>query len=121
MALLPGRCAGKPVDLAEALRESKLKNFKGLLLPPDAVDRALAAVSAQDGSRDGIEVGHALAVYQAGQMVVDTVSDKPNYLVQLPDERGGELMVFRVFEKVSFGLIMEATRALHVNDRVRKP
>ena len=42
-------------------------------------------------------------------------------LVQLPDERGGELMVFRVFEKVSFGLIMESTRALHVNDRVRNP
>ncbi len=73
------------------------------------------------GSREGIEVCHALAVYQAGEIVPDFVSGKVNDSVQLPDERGGELMVFRVFEKVSFGLIMEATRALHVNDRVRNP
>lgn len=73
------------------------------------------------GSREGLEVGHALAVYQAGAMIRDTISRDPKDVVQLPDEHGGELMVFRVFDKVSFGLIMEATRPLHVLDKVRNP
>jgi len=29
--------------------------------------------------------------------------------------------VFRSFEKVSFGLVMKATRAIHINDFVRTP
>jgi hypothetical protein len=73
------------------------------------------------GTREGIEVGHALAVYQAGERMRDMVSGKPDDWVQLPDERGGELMVFRVFDKVSFGLILEASRALHLMDKVRNP
>ncbi len=73
------------------------------------------------GSREGLEVGHALAVYQTGGLVRDTVSKNPKDLVRLPDERGGELMVFRVFDKVSFALIMKATRPLHVLDKVRNP
>ena len=30
-------------------------------------------------------------------------------------------MIFRSFEKVSFGLIMKATDAIHINDFVRTP
>jgi len=41
--------------------------------------------------------------------------------VTLPDERAGVLMVFRTFDQVSYGLVMEATRAIHVYDRVRNP
>lgn len=73
------------------------------------------------GSREGIEVGHTLAIFQTGDTVRDIVSKDPNDVVKLPDERGGELMVFRVFEKVSFGLVLKATRALHVLDIVKNP
>lgn len=41
--------------------------------------------------------------------------------VQLPDERAGELMVFRVFDRVSFGLVLNTQRSVHVFDKVRNP
>jgi hypothetical protein len=39
----------------------------------------------------------------------------------LPLERAGDLMVFRAFDRVSFALVMEATRPMHVQDRVLPP
>ncbi|MBK1655613.1 LysM peptidoglycan-binding domain-containing protein [Allochromatium vinosum] len=38
-----------------------------------------------------------------------------------PFERSGVLMVFRVFDRVSFGLILDTTRALRVGDWVAPP
>lgn len=40
-------------------------------------------------------------------------------LVELPEEYAGVLMVFRTFEKVSYGLVMEADTPIHVLDSVR--
>ena len=73
------------------------------------------------GERDGMEVGHVLRVYQRGEVIRDTVSKKRGDTVRLPDEEAGVLMIFRTDEKVSFGLIMKATRAIHLNDFVRTP
>lgn len=72
------------------------------------------------GTRDGLEPGHVLAIYQDG----DTARNPDSWLgfhVDLPDERAGILMVFRTYEKVSYGLVMEAYRSLHVNDKVTNP
>ena len=41
--------------------------------------------------------------------------------VQLPEERAGELMVFRSFDNVSYGLVMNTQRTVHINDHVRNP
>jgi hypothetical protein len=73
------------------------------------------------GARDGMEIGHVMRVYQQGGLIKDTVSSKYSKTVRLPDEEAGVVMVFRTFDKVSFGLIMAATRAIHVNDFVRTP
>ncbi|MGD2074543.1 MAG: LysM peptidoglycan-binding domain-containing protein [Gammaproteobacteria bacterium] len=73
------------------------------------------------GEREGIDVGTVFAVSQAGAVIPDQVSKERNASVRLPDERAGLLMVFRTFEKVSFGLIMKATSALHVGDKIAKP
>jgi len=73
------------------------------------------------GARDGIEIGHVMRVYQQGELIKDTVSDKHGKTVRLPDEEAGVVMVFRIFDKVSFGLVMSATRAIHINDFVRTP
>jgi len=70
------------------------------------------------GTREGLEVGHALSVYQAGDVVRDTVSEDPKDSVTLPDEYAGVAMVFKVFEKVSYAIVMKANRAMHVGDRV---
>ena len=40
-------------------------------------------------------------------------------LVELPEEYAGVLMVFRIFENVSYGLVMEAVSPIHVLDSVR--
>lgn len=70
------------------------------------------------GARDGLESGHVLAIYQDGGTARDPVNRRS---VELPDERAGILMVFRTYEKVSYALVMEANRALHVKDRVTNP
>jgi hypothetical protein len=41
--------------------------------------------------------------------------------VQLPDEYAGYLMVFRSFEEISYGLIMQASNEIRVLDKVRNP
>ena len=44
-----------------------------------------------------------------------------NERVKMPDEQAGILMVFRVFDHVSYALVMNATRTLHVLDRGTNP
>ncbi len=73
------------------------------------------------GKQQGMEAGHVLAAYQAGYEVRDLVSPDPHDTVRLPDERAALLMVFRPFDRVSYALVMQATRPLRVGDRVRSP
>jgi hypothetical protein len=80
------------------------------------------------GVRDGLQPGNVLAVYSASDPVEDdskrgfvsphTVFSKK---VDLPDERTGTFMVFKSFDRMSFGLIMEATDVIHVADSVQSP
>ncbi len=70
------------------------------------------------GTREGMESGHVLAIYQQGETLKDPVKGGK---VTLPEEHAGLLMVFRTFEKVSYALIMEATRPIHLLDAVRNP
>jgi len=73
------------------------------------------------GTREGMETGHVMRIFQQGETIRDRFSDNRRERVKLPDEDAGVVMIFRTFEKVSFGLIMEATRAIHINDYVRTP
>jgi len=41
--------------------------------------------------------------------------------VELPEERIGELMVFRSFDRISYALIMQISRPVHIHDSVRNP
>ena len=41
--------------------------------------------------------------------------------VRLPDERTGTFMVFKTFDRMSYGLIMEATDIISVLDKVENP
>ena len=70
------------------------------------------------GEREGLQIGNVMAIFKAGEIVTDRVRGGK---VVLPDERAGLLMVFRTFEKMSFALVLEADRALAVNDKVRNP
>ena len=70
------------------------------------------------GARHGLEPGHVLSVWQAGNRVPDRFGGGR---VQLPDEYAGYLMVFQTYDEVSFGLIMQAANEIRVLDRVRNP
>lgn len=78
-------------------------------------------VAINRGAREGMEVGHVLRIHQAGEEVKDKVTPAANDTVTLPDEDAGLLMLFRIFDKVSYGLVMEATRPIHVLDYVKNP
>jgi hypothetical protein len=73
------------------------------------------------GIADGMEKGTVLTVYQAGRVVRDSISFLPENKVQLPDKRAGVIMIFCVFNHISYGLVMGAKRAIHVYDVVRTP
>jgi LysM repeat protein len=75
------------------------------------------------GRADGIEVGHVLAVYARGGTVRDRSQPKSskNALLHLPDERAGLVFVFRVFDRVSYALVMHVTRPIAPLDVVQTP
>jgi len=74
------------------------------------------------GDRDGIEIGHLLETRATGTTIRDhySIRDK-NSDVTLPDERSGLMMIFRTFDKVSYGLILESTRVISNHDVVASP
>jgi hypothetical protein len=77
-------------------------------------------VTLNKGQRDGLESGHVLAFYQKGEELKGGyVFNREN--VQLPDVRYGLVFVFRVFEKVSYGLVLETNLPVQLQDTARTP
>ena len=89
-----------------------------------AVDGGVTQIGTTDivvlnkGLRDGLEVGHVLAVYQTGELVFDKVAQEN---VRLPDVRAGLAMVFESFDKASYALVLKSNRPLKVLDKVKNP
>lgn len=75
------------------------------------------------GARDGLEPGHVLRAFQAGEIVTDEIGRTGLFAdkVRLPDVPAGTMMVFRIFDRMSYALVMEATNAIRVMDIVRNP
>lgn len=125
-------------------------------------------VTLSKGARDGLEVGHVLALYRnlnasnyrlresalwgRTGLIYDANSPATNYVneplftrdsplwgrrgptaykykndktplpsPQLPDERYGLMMVFRVFDRTSYALIMDASRPVNLVDIATNP
>ncbi|MBI4194470.1 MAG: LysM peptidoglycan-binding domain-containing protein [Betaproteobacteria bacterium] len=115
-------------------------------------------VALSKGSKDGLEVGHVLAIYPNQRAARYTLRTSPLYgrsgltgddgsrpyyneeltprdaslypeqrpvnesdLARLPSERTGLVMVFRTFDRTSYGLIMEASRQVSINDVITNP
>ena len=77
-------------------------------------------VALNRGARDGMERGHVLALIHDGKRVVDTTeTGKPT--IKLPDERHGLLFVFRVFERMSYALILTVKEPVSPGDRFSQP
>ena len=78
-------------------------------------------VAINRGEDHGLESGHILEVFQSGTVVRDPQGGIFSSKVTLPDERAGILMVFRVYRKLSFALVMSAQREMRVKDKVISP
>ena len=77
-------------------------------------------VSLNRGRRDGLERGHVLALWRGGVAAVDATSGGKTAL-RLPDERHGVLFVFRVFDRVSYALIVNVLDPVRAGDRFTQP
>ena len=86
------------------------------------------------GKRHGIDAGHVLAIDTAGQTVHDLYGKRSRAVdfmgglgtsfspkVKLPDERAGTMLIFKSYDRVSYGLIVGANNVIHVNDVVHNP
>lgn len=70
------------------------------------------------GAREGLVVGNVLAIYRRGALARDRIAGDT---IRLPSERAGMMMVFRTFEKLSYGLVLQTRRPLSVGDEIRSP
>lgn len=106
-------------------------------------------ITISKGSADGLEPGHVLAINRFGKIIKDPEFDKDKYeaeiakkkaegsdsdsseknsglklepdLIKLPNERIGLVMIFRVFDRVSYGLVMQASEPINKLDAVLTP
>ncbi len=80
------------------------------------------------GARNGLAPGDVLTVFQTGETINDRYGSS-SFLnavgggerVKLPDEEAGTVMVFKVYDRIGYALVMEATSDIHVLDTVRNP
>ena len=77
-----------------------------------------AVVVVNRGLENGLGVGDVLAIYKSGNVVRDRIRGKK---VRLPAERAGLLMVFRSFDKMAYGLVLQTEEPLRIGDVVRNP
>lgn len=105
-----------------------------------AADEQYSAIGKNDvviinrGWRDNVNAGDVFSVQKRGKTVVKTTKgdgfeyegsstayeklfEEKNTL-QLPDERIGEMMVFKVYDKVSLALITHSSQVIKLNDKV---
>ena len=137
-----------PPDILAYSPRSVAANVKGIVI--SSADNVISEIGQQQvvvlnrGARDNVEVGNVFALYRAGQVVVprtlpnsmsndehrrrvqtvfaeqDKGSNKPEPVL-LPDERYGLVFVFRVFEKVSYALVMNSARPVNLLDVAQAP
>ena len=70
-------------------------------------------ITINKGRRDGLEDGHVLALYRKGEKVEGNL--------KLPDVRYGLLFIFRTFDKVAYGLVMQTSLPVELLDKAQTP
>ena len=134
MATLQVRRATQEVRLGDRLFVSEERAINSNFVPSEPqrevrgviidVPRGVTQIGEFDvvtldrGRLDGLAEGNVLAIYKTGETVRDRITGDQ---VKIPDERSGLLMVFRTYNRLSYAMVLHATRSLAVNDKVRNP
>ena len=89
-----------------------------------------SVVALSGGTNQGIDNGTVFSMWRVGSNVVDRVEypftrseDTVGFeaKVRLPDEYAGHVMVFRTFDNVSYGLVMDSIRPTQVGYELKQP
>jgi hypothetical protein len=96
-----------------------------------------AIVTIDRGASDGVDVGTVLAVYRGVAPIPDprpnntpqvivrfleqTTWYRADKFLEVPEERVGLVFVFRVFDRVAYGILLNTTDPVVVGDLIRKP
>jgi hypothetical protein len=86
-------------------------------------------VAINRGSRHGLEPGHVVSVFARGEEIRDRYSRGMNWerftanteRIRLPSERSGSVLVFKVYDRMSYALIVESVSAMRVGDGIKHP
>jgi hypothetical protein len=88
-------------------------------------------VALSRGAREGVENGQVYALFQAGDVVHDPIAQpegsfkrafqRREGMVELPEEFVGHVMIFRTFDKLSYGLVMDGIRPARRGNVARAP
>jgi len=90
-----------------------------------------SVVALSHGAVDGVENGQVYSLFHPGYVVNDR-TDYPDQSakkffhpddakVRLPEEYVGHILIFRTFEHVSYGLVVDGIRPVHLQDPVYEP
>jgi LysM domain len=107
-------------------------------LARDSIEVGRGAIVVIDkGATSGLDVGSVLAIYRVVAPIQDprpstepdriwqwldvTTFYQPERLLNVPDERIALLFVFRVFDNVAYGLVLNTTDPVSLGDQVRNP
>ena len=77
-------------------------------------------VAINRGAAAGVDVGTVLAIKSFGRTIVDRTNGTRE-AITLPEERKGLLFVFRVFDRVAYGLITSSVEPVEVGDTITQP
>lgn len=95
-------------------------------LPNRSLVKSGIAVGGKDGviainlgSGQGARAGHVLDVYRKGALIKDIHGNDD--VVRLPNEKIGQVMVFKVFDKISYAYVLEAEVPLGNGDLLLPP
>lgn len=78
-------------------------------------------VALSRGAGDGLERGHVVALSRASQTLTYKSEKGNKETFKTPEERYGLAFVFRVFERISYALVMDTGMPVEVGDRARNP
>jgi len=126
--LIPGG-VDVPLDFIPSTPRRPVKGSIIAVSDGVAVIGQYEVVAINRGVHDGLVPGNVLAVYSVQPDVYDNskkgfVHPTPTLFakkVAVPEERTGTFMVFKTYDRMSFGLIMEATDVIRVDDHIETP
>lgn len=132
LRLVSSRREIRPGDrLLDAVEDQPVFDFEAVPAPPDSYGRVIDVlakdptligrydtVAVSLGNLDGMRQGSVLAVYATDAPVTDPLTGAT---VDQPRERAGLIVLYKVFDRASYGLVTESRREIRINDLVREP